>query len=166
MDTYILASSGVLRSLGLTEIHSYFQRRGSRELMTLENRGQGQCVQGNCDMGTIYGACFQSLIPMTSVDGNMPSDFLEVAFSPTKIFDDKLFGWTNFLGLALSGLLESSRWTGLLLELVTGMEHVQPLDQQPSAGLFWTSLEHCHNTPNSPASPVSLHQYSLFAVPY
>jgi hypothetical protein len=84
-------------------------------------------------LGTIYGACFQSLIPMTSADGNMPSDL--------KIFGDKLFRWADSLGLALGGLLESSRWTGLLLELVTGIEHVQPLDQQPSAGLLGASLE-------------------------
>ena len=91
-------------------------------------------------LGTIYGACSQSLIPMTSMDGSTPSDFLEVAFSPEKIFGDKLAGWTSSLGLALSGLLESSRWTGLLLELATGIEHVQPLDQQPSASLHGRRL--------------------------
>jgi hypothetical protein len=91
-------------------------------------------------LGTIYGACFRSLIPMTSEDGNTPSEFLEVAFSPEEIFGDKLFRWSDSLGLALGGLLESSRWTGLLLELVTGIEHVQPLDQQPSAGLLGRRL--------------------------
>ena len=91
-------------------------------------------------LGTIYGACFQSLIPVTSADGNTPSNFLEVAFSPETIFGDKLARWAGSLGLALSGLLESSRWTGLLLELATGIEHVQPLDQQSSAGLLGRRL--------------------------
>jgi len=141
MDTYVPASFGD-ESWSHTEILSYFQRRRSGEPMMSENREVRDNVYKMTAilLGTIYGACFQSLIPMTSADGNMPSDFLEVAFSPEKIFGDKLFRWANFLGLALGGLLESSRWTGLLLELATGMEHVQPLDQQPSAGLLGRRL--------------------------
>jgi hypothetical protein len=137
MDTYVPASFGE-ESWSHTAIQSYFQRRRSDEPMMSDN-----CeVRDNAYkmaailLGTIYGACFQSLIPMTSADGNIPSDFLEVAFSAEKIFGDKLSRWADSLGLALNGVLESSRWTGLLLELATGIEHAQPLDQQPSASLL------------------------------
>jgi hypothetical protein len=141
MDIYVPASFGD-ETWSHTEILAYFQRRKSGEPIMFEHYEIRDNVYKMTAilLGSIYGACFQSLIPMTSVDGNVLSEFLEVAFSSEKILGDKLFGWAASLGLALGGLLESSRWTGLLLELVTGIEHVQPLDKQPTAGLLGRRL--------------------------
>lgn len=87
--------------------------------------------------GTIYGACSIALSTQVSDDRmDQPGDeALEVAFSPDIILSEKIFAWASTLGSALSGLLEYSGWVGLLLELVTGIEHPEPLDEQPTAGL-------------------------------
>lgn len=142
MDLYIPASFGD-PSWSHTEILAYFQRQKNGDAATPEDREVRDHVYklSAILLGSIYGACFHSLIPMTVADRvASPSDFLQLAFSPENIIGEKLFQWTASLGLALSGLLESSRWTGLLLELTTGIEHVQPLNEQPSAGLLGRRL--------------------------
>ncbi|CAN9383947.1 unnamed protein product [Alternaria alternata] len=83
-----------------------------------------------------------TLVAQASADQtNSPGDeALEVAFSSDVIFSNKIFAWASVLGSALGGLLEHSGWIGLLLELATGMEHPQPLDEQPTAGLLHKKL--------------------------
>lgn len=142
MELYIPASFGD-PSWSHTEVLAYFHRCKSGEPVTSENRQVRDNVYklSAILLGSIYGACFQSLIPMVATDGRPGSyEFLELAFSPEKVILDKLFRWAASLGLALSGLLESSRWTGLLLELTTAIEHPRPLDEQPSAGLLGRRL--------------------------
>ncbi|GIK07138.1 hypothetical protein Aspvir_002793 [Aspergillus viridinutans] len=147
MELYIPASSRD-PAWSQTEILAYLERQRSGDPETTLNDHD---VRNNVLklsailLGSIYGACFQSLNPMVAANGRegrdaASSEFLEVAFSPERIIEDKLFRWTATLGLALGGLLESSRWTGLLLELTTGVEHPKPLDEQPSAGLLGRRL--------------------------
>lgn len=114
-------------------------------------------------LGSIYGACFQSMTPMAAADGKEagPSEFLELAFSSEKVIGDHLFRWASTLGLALGGLLESSRWTGLLLELTTGIEHPKPLDEQPSAGLLGRRLNLTSAKPGISTNPMYESQTSL-----
>jgi hypothetical protein len=94
-------------------------------------------------LGTIYGACSVALVAQTSADqtNSLGDEALEVAFSPDVIFSNKIFAWASVLGSALSGLLEHSGWIGLLLELVTGIEHPQPLDERPTAGLLRKKMD-------------------------
>ncbi|KAH8703884.1 hypothetical protein BGW36DRAFT_444432 [Talaromyces proteolyticus] len=142
MELYIPASFGD-PSWSHTELLAYFQRQRNGDPAASEDREVRRNVHklSAILLGSIYGACVQSLIPMRDADGEAsPSDSLQLAFTPENIISDKLFQWTASLGLALSGLLESSRWTGLLLELATGIEHTQPLNEQPSAGLLGRRL--------------------------
>lgn len=93
-------------------------------------------------LGTIYGACSKSLIPAAASHKEKEDpDFVEVAFSPDFILSSRVFDWAASLGQALSGLLELSRWTGLILELITGIEHPQQLDRQPSSSLLGRNLK-------------------------
>ncbi|KAJ9652844.1 hypothetical protein H2198_007928 [Neophaeococcomyces mojaviensis] len=131
-------------------IKGFFDRQANSEPMAFEDetviRNIYQLIA--IMLGTIYGACSKSLRPVDN-DSEAPNlhdkqsetEFLDVAFSPDVVLKRKVFDWAGVLGLALSGLLDLSNWTGLLLELVTGIEHDRPLDEQPSAGLLHKRLK-------------------------
>lgn len=125
-------------------IKAFFDRQASGERIYLEdtNTVRNVCKLTAIVLGTIYGACSIALVAQESTDQtDSPGDeALEIAFSPDVIFNNKIFAWASVLGSALGGLLEHSGWIGLLLELVTGMEHPQPLDEQPTAGLLHKKL--------------------------
>lgn len=117
------------------KIRGFFDRRANGEDMLFESDE----IIGNCYqliaimLGAIYGVCEKTLIPMKTESGELrASEFLEVAFEPHLIYGQKLFGWVDVLGKALLGIVDLSRWIGLILELVTGVEHKLPLDRQPS----------------------------------
>jgi hypothetical protein len=129
------------------KIKAFLDRQANGERIYLEDT---EIVRNVCRLtaivlGTIYGACSIALVAQASDEETKASDdetkspgdeALEVAFSPDVIFSNKIFAWASVLGSALGGLLEHSGWIGLLLELATGMEHPQPLDEQPTAGLL------------------------------
>lgn len=125
-------------------IKSFFERQSNGEVMNFEE------TELICNvykltaifLGTIYGACSVALCAQVPDDTAEPlgDEALEVAFSPDVILSNKLSDWASKLGFALGGLLEQSGWVGLLLELVAGIEHPQPLDEQPSAGLLGRRL--------------------------
>ncbi|KAL4868841.1 hypothetical protein BDV12DRAFT_196821 [Aspergillus spectabilis] len=143
MELFIPASSRD-PSWSPIEIIAYFehQRNGDPAAFEDSDVGGNALRLSAIILGSIYGACFKSLTPMVAADGKEAgsSEFLELAFSPEKVIGDSLFRWAATLGLALGGLLESSKWTGLLLELTIGIEHPKPLDEQPSAGLLGRRL--------------------------
>lgn len=121
-------------------IKAFLDRQASGERIYLEdtNITRNVCKLTAIVLGTIYGACSIALVAQASADqtNSLSDEALEVAFSPDVIFSNKIFAWASVLGSALSGLLEHSGWIGLLLELVTGIEHPQPLEEQPTAGLL------------------------------
>ncbi|KAL4769845.1 hypothetical protein BDW60DRAFT_209725 [Aspergillus nidulans var. acristatus] len=143
MELFIPASGQDL-SWSQAEIMAYLERQRNGDVTAAEDTEVGGNVLRLTAviLGSIYGACFKSMTPMAAADGKEagPSEFLELAFSSEKVIGDYLFRWASTLGLALGGLLESSKWTGLLLELTTGIEHPKPLDEQPSAGLLGRRL--------------------------
>ena len=119
-------------------IKAFFDRINNGEILAFEEAELKNNVYTLTAiiLGTIYGACSRSLIPMVASGGEeLGVASLEVAFSPDSVFSRKMFDWAADLGQALSGLLDSSRWTGLLLELATGIEHPQPIDEQPTRSL-------------------------------
>lgn len=126
-------------------IQEFFDRKSSGEMIVFE---QPDLV---CNvykltaimLGTIYGACSVALRAQVSdEDGGqaLGDEAIEIAFSPDIIASNKLQEWASTLGMALSGLLDHSGWVGLLLELVTGIKHPQPLDEQPTAGILGKQL--------------------------
>ncbi|CAN9344266.1 unnamed protein product [Alternaria alternata] len=125
-------------------IKAFLDRQANGERIYLEDTDTARnvCRLIAIVLGTIYGACSIALVAQASADQtNSPGDeALEVAFSSDVIFSNKIFAWASVLGSALGGLLEHSGWIGLLLELATGMEHPQPLDEQPTAGLLHKKL--------------------------
>ncbi|KAL4899310.1 hypothetical protein BDW74DRAFT_183843 [Aspergillus multicolor] len=159
MDLFVPASSRD-PAWSQTGIKEYLDRQGNGDPVYYEdNEVRGNLLKLSAIiLGTIYGACFKSITPMVPVDADKgPSEFLEVALSPENALDARLFRWASTLGLALSGLLESSKWTGLLLELTTGMEHPTPLDEQPSAGLLNRRL----NLTSAGATPGLFHDFHV-----
>jgi hypothetical protein len=120
-------------------VKTFLDHQASGERIYLEDVDvmRNVCKLTAIVLGTIYGACSIALVPQASADqtNSLGDEALEVAFSPDVIFSNKIFAWAAVLGSALSGLLEHSGWIGLLLELVTGIEHPRPLDEQPTAGL-------------------------------
>ncbi|KAL5001767.1 hypothetical protein BDV10DRAFT_181930 [Aspergillus recurvatus] len=119
MELFIPAS-GRDPSWSQTEIMAYLEHQRNGDLAAAEDSEVGGNVLrlSAIILGSVYGACFQSITPMAAADG-------QEAGLPS---------------LALGGLLESSKWAGLLLELTTGIEHPKPLDEQPSAGLLGRRL--------------------------
>jgi hypothetical protein len=87
-------------------------------------------------LGTIYGVCSTVLSTHTleNKDCQSGDDGLEVALSPDIIQSNKVHVWARALGSALCGVLEQSGWVSFLLELVTGIEHTEPLDEESSLG--------------------------------
>ena len=88
-------------------------------------------------LGTIYGVCSTMLsaqIP-ESKDCQSVDEALEIALSPDIFQSNRVHSWARALGSALSGILDHSGWVSFLLELVTGVEPPQPLDEESSLGV-------------------------------
>ena len=118
-------------------IKGFYERRNNGEMIAFEETELINNVYTLTAiiLGTVYGACSRSLIPMAAnPDEKLGIESLELAFSPDSISNHKIFGWASDFGQALGGLLDSSRWTALLLELATGIDHPQRLDEKPTAG--------------------------------
>ncbi|KAI9872345.1 MAG: hypothetical protein M1823_008199, partial [Watsoniomyces obsoletus] len=107
-------------------IKAFFDRKANGEPMVFEDEKVINNVYQLVAiiLGTVYGACSKSLKPVDNgseasdrQDKRSEPEFLDVAFSPDIVLDRKVFDWAGALGLALSGLLDLSNWTGLLLEL-------------------------------------------------
>lgn len=114
------------------------QRSGERIYLEDVEVLRNFCRLTSIVLGTIYGACSVALstqVPDNRTD-QLGDEALEVAFSPDIVMGNKPFAWAAKLGSALSGFLEQSEWVGLLLELVTGAEPPQPLNEQPSEALL------------------------------
>jgi hypothetical protein len=82
-------------------------------------------------LGTVYGVCSTVLSAQVSEDCGRQSvdEALEIAISPDIIQSGRVASWVRTLGLAFGGVLDQSAWVGLILELVTGIEHPQPLEE-------------------------------------
>jgi hypothetical protein len=124
-------------------IKAFLDRQSSGERIYLEDVEVARNVYKLKAMilGTIYGAC--SIALCAQIDdktGQCGVEALEIALSPDVIFYNKVFTWASTLGSAFGGLLDHSGWTGLMIELVTGIDHPQPLDEQPALGPASKSL--------------------------
>lgn len=95
-------------------------------------------------LGTIYGVCSTVLFAQTreTEDRDPVDEELEVALSPDIIKSNKVQNWAKVLGLALCGVLEQSGWISFMLEIITGITHPKPLDEEPSLGAAGKKLNY------------------------
>ena len=77
-------------------------------------------------LATIFAVCAKSL----QADENAGGAHTEVAFPPDLIYTKKVYDWADIVGRTFSGITSSVEWTGMLLEVVTGVSHPVPLDDR------------------------------------
>lgn len=74
-------------------------------------------------LATIFSACCKCL----RQDGKLAGPQTQVAFHSSYIYRPKVYNWADVVGRAMKGLASSAEWIGMLLEVVTGVEHPKPL---------------------------------------
>jgi hypothetical protein len=127
-------------------INAFLQRQSSGEHVYLEDVEIMRNVYTITAilLGTIYGVCSTVLFAQTpeTKDRHSVDEELEVAFSPDIIESNKVQTWARALGSALCGVLEQSGWVSFMLEIVTGITHPKPLDEESSLGAAGKQLNH------------------------
>jgi hypothetical protein len=76
-------------------------------------------------LATVYSICCNCL----QQDGIPAGAHTQVAFHPNLVYGPKVYEWVSVIGNALSPVgATSAEWIGMLLEVVTGIEHPTPLN--------------------------------------
>jgi len=108
------------------------------------------CIMTAIVLATILAVCSKAI----QADGKGGGEHTEIAFSPDFIHTNKVYKWADVVGRALSGIVSIAEWTGLLLEVVTGVKHSTPVDD-PGTNLLSKRWQIIPNNMNQEGTNVS-----------